>query len=747
MKNLLSILSISLITIFASNAQLPANFGTLIQSVDLGSQTPTPDRNLIGIQQALGDLWVTGYDPDDYWQHKLYRFSADGAELLETISYGIEAAGWNDMAWDGEYLYVADMQVIHQLDPANGQKTGIDIPGPFYYNRGLAYNPYNDHFYVAGEGGFNIYEIDRDGDVLGAIPNPIGHYAVGLAVDTISPGGPFLWAYSNIEEGYSLVLKAKQYSLQTNQFTGIEFDGASISNIIAERAGGATIRYNAETEKTELITINVRNGNAADQFEYAMFYDITRNEIPGPQISVNPESIQNTLQTGDSIDVVVDIQNNGDADLFWSAYVETPDQDTVNNLGELLGSFNLSELSGNDDRGINGITFLDNKFWINGRNYNSNQPAIYEFDKNGNLLTSHPYNSINNIGFFSLTSDGEYLYGEDTYTIMQIDPENFTVVDYIIKSNGSFNDMTYDPQTDHFWGGNANGLVSEFNRDGDVVAEFVTGYAIRGLAWDQWSPGGPFLWAWVEITEDEKVVGIQALKLDPHTCTQVGDGFAGATLSNDTLFVDKPKGLVIANDPVENQVTFFGLQDAGIINGADTIIGVDFLAAYDLDLVPPPGWIKLMNPSYGAIPQGQSGQFTLRLLSIMEDTVMSANVRIVNNAIENSEYVIPVTFEMTNDFITATFKPGSNKNNRLGQNYPNPFTNSTMIPVWMDETGPVKLSVFDQYGRLIDAIYYGNLSNGSHYFKTDLSGYPQGVYYYILQTAEEKITKRMIIKK
>ncbi|MCB0805959.1 MAG: T9SS type A sorting domain-containing protein [Bacteroidales bacterium] len=747
MKRLFTLFVLFNFTVFLSMAQLPESFGDLINSVDLGSQTPTPDRSITGIQYANGNLWVTGFDPDDYWQHKLYKFSGDGTELLETFSYGVEAAGWHDMAWDGEFLYVADMQVVRQIDPANGQKTGVTIPAPFYYNRGLAYNPFSDHFYIVGEGGFNIYEIDRDGNIVGAIANPVGHYAVGLAVDTISPGGPFLWAYSNIEEGYNLVLVAKQYSLQTNQFTGIQFNGASISNIIAERAGGATIRYNENSETLELITINIRNGSSQDQYEYAMFYDITRDEIPGPQILVNPGSIQNTVQTGDSIDVNVDIMNDGDATLFWSAYIETPDQDTINNLGDLLSSVNLTQQSGNDDRGIKGITYLDNKIWINGRNYSQNQPTIYEFDNAGNLLASHPYFSLNGIGFFSITSDGEYLYGEDTYTIMQIDPVNFQVVDNIIKPSGSFSDMTYDPQTDHFWGGNSNGLIYEFDRDGEVVNEFVTNLAIKGLAWDQWSPGGPFLWAWIEVMDGDEVIGIDAVRLNPHTCTPAGNGFAGVAFSNDTLFTDTPNGIVITSALENNNVSLLGLHNAGQVNGSDTISGTDFMAVYDLDVVPPPGWIKLLDTSYGEITAGQSEQFTVRLLSLMEDTVMTANIRISNNDIENSEWVIPVSFEMTNDFISATTDLDGSRSEALGQNYPNPFVQSTVIPVYLKKSMYVNLSVFDQYGRLVDRTFSGYLPEGAHHLQAQLPDLPDGIYYYTLQSEKEQFTKRMVIKK
>ena len=551
-------------------AQTPGSFGELTHSADLGSLTPTPDRHIVGVQYAGGYLWATGFDPDDYWQHKLYKFSGDGSELIEYFSYGIEAAGWKDMAYDGEYLYVTDMDTIRQLDMATGEKTGVTTPAPFYYNAGLAYNPGNDHFYVTGDGGSNIYEIDRDGEIIGAIDNYANHATVGLAVDTLSPGGPFLWTWSNESIGYNLQLKASQISLVTHEFTGIEFEGESISNIIQETAGGATIAYDYVADSVTFIAINLRNGNASDQMEYAMYYDINRNEIPGPQITVDPPSIQNILPPGDSVDVEVTIYNDGDAPLFWSAYIETPDQDTVNTLGQLTGSFNATQQSLNNDKGMNGLAFLDDKLYVNGRNFGSDQSVIYAFDKEGNLLSTHPYYSLSNLGYRTLTSDGEYLYGEDTYTINQIDPVSFTIAGYILKPSGSFSGLTYDPQTDHFWGGNGVGLILEFDRDGNEVNEFITPYDVEGLAWDNWSPGGPYLWAWVETAGEEGVM-TEAIRLDPATCTPSGTGFPAITFSSDTTYMDQPKAAAITDQWEPNKTTFLGLQNTSLIQGNDTL--------------------------------------------------------------------------------------------------------------------------------------------------------------------------------
>ena len=131
----------------------------------------------------------------------------------------------------------------------------------------------------------------------------------------------------------------------------------------------------------------------------------------------------------------------------------------------------------------------------------------------------------------------------------------------------------------------------------------------------------------------------------------------------------------------------------------------------------------------------------------MEDTVMTANIRISNNDIENSEWVIPVSFEMTNDFISATTDLDGSRSEALGQNYPNPFAQSTVIPVYLKKSMYVNLSVFDQYGRLVDRTFSGYLPEGAHHLQAQLPDLPDGIYYYTLQSDKEQFTKRMVIKK
>lgn len=75
----------------------------------------------------------------------------------------------------------------------------------------------------------------------------------------------------------------------------------------------------------------------------------------------------------------------------------------------------------------------------------------------------------------------------------------------------------------------------------------------------------------------------------------------------------------------------------------------------------------------------------------------------------------------------------------LEKNYPNPFNPSTTIQFSVPEITTVRVSVFDQMGRLLKVLHEGEISPGSYrtaWDATDLNGSPvaSGLYLYTLQS-------------
>ena len=83
----------------------------------------------------------------------------------------------------------------------------------------------------------------------------------------------------------------------------------------------------------------------------------------------------------------------------------------------------------------------------------------------------------------------------------------------------------------------------------------------------------------------------------------------------------------------------------------------------------------------------------------------------------------------------------------LAQNYPNPFNPSTEIVYYLDESGPVRLEVFDVAGRLVGTLVDSVLPQGEHRARFDAGGLPTGTYVYRLTigSGAKTLTKTMTI--
>ena len=83
----------------------------------------------------------------------------------------------------------------------------------------------------------------------------------------------------------------------------------------------------------------------------------------------------------------------------------------------------------------------------------------------------------------------------------------------------------------------------------------------------------------------------------------------------------------------------------------------------------------------------------------------------------------------------------------LAQNYPNPFNPSTEIVYYLDESGPVRLEVFDMAGKRITTLVEAVLPQGEHRARFDAGGLPTGTYIYRLTIGNgvQTLTKTMTL--
>ena len=100
---------------------------------------------------------------------------------------------------------------------------------------------------------------------------------------------------------------------------------------------------------------------------------------------------------------------------------------------------------------------------------------------------------------------------------------------------------------------------------------------------------------------------------------------------------------------------------------------------------------------------------------------------------------------LTSTVTAIGFEPRENTPAILGQNYPNPFSNQTIIPLNLPRSMKVSLQVFDQMGRPLATLVDGVMEQGKHQVKWETQNLPQGIYIYQVQGVGFMETKKMIM--
>lgn len=91
-------------------------------------------------------------------------------------------------------------------------------------------------------------------------------------------------------------------------------------------------------------------------------------------------------------------------------------------------------------------------------------------------------------------------------------------------------------------------------------------------------------------------------------------------------------------------------------------------------------------------------------------------------------------------------KPNQVADFALNQNYPNPFNPTTTISYNVAQRSAVKLTVYDVLGNVVEELV-NEVQAGPQHVAFDGSNLSSGVYFYKLETANDIITKKMMLMK
>lgn len=107
---------------------------------------------------------------------------------------------------------------------------------------------------------------------------------------------------------------------------------------------------------------------------------------------------------------------------------------------------------------------------------------------------------------------------------------------------------------------------------------------------------------------------------------------------------------------------------------------------------------------------------------------------------------IPINLTISMSTSTETGNPLPTQVS-LEQNFPNPFNPSTVINYNLTQNSDVNLSVYNLLGQRVATLVNGPVAAGSHSERFDATNLSSGVYIYRLQTAEQTLTRQMVLIK
>ncbi|MBN1318986.1 MAG: hypothetical protein JXA42_26120, partial [Anaerolineales bacterium] len=233
-------------------------------------------------------------------------------------------------------------------------------------------------------------------------------------------------------------------------------------------------------------------------------------------------------------------------------------------LGDELFRIDLTASTGHEC--IVGVEYIGDSYIVTsgGADSPADSNRLLVILEDGSVLFNKPQATSSDWGWRDLAYDGVYIYGSDSDVIEQIDLGSFepTGVTILVPVNPA-RGLAYDPATDHFWAVNYGSDLYEIARDGAIVNNFSNSLAIYGLAWDPWSDGGPYLWAWSQ----DGSPGVTATQIDPDTGIPTGVSFQGSSLDGSDLAA----GADIDNELVEGKLTLITIHQAN----SDTMVGYE----------------------------------------------------------------------------------------------------------------------------------------------------------------------------
>lgn len=455
---------------------------------------------------------------------------------------------------------------------------------------------------------------------------------------------------------------------------------------------------------------------ANDEMYFDDYYIMALPSTLPPQIGVNPTSITDSVEVGDSLDFSIQISNNaatGAGSLDWSAS---------------LGSSKTNIVSSNVWQNIDKDAVAGEHTGINTVTGPQSNPVGADQDVQLILDDGSRENAL------GLTNGGQFLW--------------------LNRFTPAPTDFPFVLEEVHILFGAAVGIN---------VGELVDIYIYEDTDGDG-NPGtganflGSLENAAVQFVDD---VNFSVYQITPVALNGPGDVLIAVV--NRTAGTD-PGEFVAAMDqtPPSQNRSWIGTYTAGNPPNPPTLPATDLWGIVDSfgfagnwmvrglgSSVSSP--IVLLPPTSGSIDPGDSQTLNVRAYGLVADTTYTANIEIASNDPVTPLVTIPVQITVT-DVVSVRIPGQAPTTYAISQNYPNPFNPTTTISYQVPQTSDVKLEIYNVLGQKVRTLINRSVEAGSHQVIWDGRNsfgeqVASGVYIYKFEAGQFSKTMKMMMLK
>ena len=304
--------------------------------------------------------------------------------------------------------------------------------------------------------------------------------------------------------------------------------------------------------------------------------------------------------------------------------------------------------------------------------------------------------------------------------------------------------IAYDAANDAFWVGNWTTDLTLVDHSGNVISTITAAThgatGVYGSAYDDYSPGGPYLW----VFEQNGAAAGPPVVQTPQLLTQLSLPAGAPTgvqydILNDFSSVDVilAGGLFITEGIVPGKATLGGLAQ-----------GVpDFMFCYEL--ADAASWVTL-DHTMGSVAPGDSGLVWVFWHGVDTEALNEGYLGVYSNdpvnPVMNVHLILDVLtgIDDMEDLIPTKYA--------LHQNFPNPFNPSTTIKYDLKAKTDIKLTIYNVLGQKVRTLVNTNQTAG--FQKVVWNGLNEigeqvstGVYIYRIEAGDFVKARKMVFMK